>query len=174
MTDEAEDDIEDNGARVIAIQALNQHKICKNALMELIFARKKWWGTCRDHLRKGTVPVHGLKGQQSNRKRKFRYGEEAHLIEFFAKIKEFAEPSATRFVLEKTGEWSTHNDDTELDYLPPSLSRMKLYQRYASTRGWDANTNNIGTIEPTPCPGETQLRLCTWPTFFYYIGRRII
>jgi hypothetical protein len=75
------------------------------------------------------VPVHGLKGQPSNGKRKFREEEEAHLIEFFIEIKEFAEPSATRFVVEKTGESLTHNDDdTELDYPPPSWSRLKLYQ----------------------------------------------
>ncbi len=93
------------------------------------------------------------------------------MIDFFVKIKEFAEPSATRFVLEKTGESSTRNDDTELEYLPPSLSRMKLYQQYASTCGWDANTNNIGTIEPTPCPGSCA-SVHGRPSFT--IGRRII
>jgi hypothetical protein len=36
------------------------------------------------------------------------------LIEFFTKIKEFAKPSATNFVIEETGELSTCNDDTEL------------------------------------------------------------
>jgi hypothetical protein len=41
MTAEAEDAMEDHGARLFAIQALNQHKICQRALMELIFARKK-------------------------------------------------------------------------------------------------------------------------------------
>jgi hypothetical protein len=167
MPEEADDD-DDGATRILALQALNHHKICKSALMELIFARKKWWGTCREHLRSGTVPVHGLKGRPSNRKRKFREEEEAHLIEFFVEVKEFAEPSATRFVLEKTGESSTRNDDTELEYLPPSLSRMKLYQRYASTRGWNANTNNIGIIEPSPRVGEPQLHLCSWPSFFYY------
>jgi hypothetical protein len=50
------------------------------------------------------------------------------LIEFFNEIKEFTEPSATRFVLEKTGEKSTRNDDTELEYLPPSWLWLKLCQ----------------------------------------------
>jgi hypothetical protein len=101
-----DDSIEDNAGptRIISIEPLKQHKICKSALMELIDARCKWWLTCREHLKNGTVPVHGLKGQPSNRKRKFRVEEEAHLIEFFVEIKEFAEPSATRFVLEKTEE----------------------------------------------------------------------
>jgi hypothetical protein len=54
MTAEPEDAIEDNAARVIAIQALNQaeHRICQSTLMELIFAIKKWWGTCQEHLKK--------------------------------------------------------------------------------------------------------------------------
>jgi hypothetical protein len=105
MTADVEDDgvIEDNGARAMAIQALNQHKIYKSSLMELIFARKKWWGTCCEHLRSSTVPVHGLKNKPSNRKQKFREEEEAHLIEFLVEIKEFAEPSATRLFLKKHG-----------------------------------------------------------------------
>jgi hypothetical protein len=62
------------------------------------------------------MPIQGLKGQPSNRKPRFRHGEEeeVHLIDFFTEIKEFTEPSATRFVLEKTGEQLTRNDDAEL------------------------------------------------------------
>jgi hypothetical protein len=90
------------------------------------------------------------------------------LIEFFVEIKEFAEPSATRFVLEKTGESLPSKDDTELEYLPTSLLRLKQYQWYARTRGWGATTNNIGAVKPTPCAGKTQQHLCSWPSFFYY------
>jgi hypothetical protein len=57
------------------------------------------------------VPVYGLKGQPSIYKQKFREEEEVHLIEFFIEIKEFAEPSATRFVLEETGGKLTCNDE---------------------------------------------------------------
>jgi hypothetical protein len=165
MTESSDEDAVDDA---IAIQALTQHKICKSALMELMCVQKGWWGTCRKHLKKGTVPVHGLRGKQSNRKRKFREEEEVHLIHFFLEIKSFAEPSATRFVLDKTGEKSTRNDDTELEYLPPSWSRLKLYQRYAATRGWDATTNNVGAVDLSPRPDEPQLHLCSWPSFFYY------
>jgi hypothetical protein len=49
------------------------------------------------------VPVHGLKGQPSNQKERFRDEEEAHLATFFVEIKEFAEPSTTRFVVKETG-----------------------------------------------------------------------
>jgi hypothetical protein len=62
VTAKPEDAIEDNGTRVIAMQALNQHKISQSTLMQLIFARKKWWGTCQENLKSGTVPIHGLKG----------------------------------------------------------------------------------------------------------------
>lgn len=112
--------------------------------------------------------VHGLQGQPSNHKRRFREEEEVHLIEFFTEIKEFTEPSATRFVLQKTREKSSRNDDTELEYLPPSWSRLKLYQRYAHSRGWNAITNNIGAVENIPRVDEPQLHLCSWPTFFHY------
>jgi hypothetical protein len=40
MPAEAEDTIEANGARVMALQALNGHKICTSALMDLILARR--------------------------------------------------------------------------------------------------------------------------------------
>jgi hypothetical protein len=48
MTAEPEDGdaIEDDGmSRLSAITALNKHKICQSVLMELISARKLWWGT---------------------------------------------------------------------------------------------------------------------------------
>jgi hypothetical protein len=161
-------DDEDNDARVIAIQEMMQHKICQSALMELISVRKQWWGICCEHLKSGTVPVHGLIGLPSNCKQRFREEEEVHLIEFFTEIKEFTEPSATRFVLEKTGEMSSRNDDTELEYLPPSWLRLKLYQRYAHLPGWNATANNIGAVKLIPWADEPQLHLCSWPTFFYY------
>jgi hypothetical protein len=41
--------IEDDGvSRLSAISALNKHKICQSALMELISAWKLWWGACRN------------------------------------------------------------------------------------------------------------------------------
>ena len=43
MTAEPDDAIEDD-ARLIAIQALTQHKICKSALMELTNVRQEHWG----------------------------------------------------------------------------------------------------------------------------------
>jgi hypothetical protein len=82
------------------------------------------------------------------------------VIEFFREIKEFTELSATRFVLEKTGEKLTRNDYTELEYLPPSWLQLKLYQRYACSCGWNATTNNIGAVDPIPWwAGELQLHL---------------
>jgi hypothetical protein len=48
MTAEPEDGdaIEDDGmSRLSAITALNKYKICQSVLMELISARKLWWGT---------------------------------------------------------------------------------------------------------------------------------
>jgi hypothetical protein len=103
MTEQEEDVVED-GNRVNTLQALQQHKICKSALMELMSVQDKWWGTCWNHLKPGTATAQGLKGQPSNRKQRFRDEEEAHLIRFFVEITEFAEPSATRFVLEETEE----------------------------------------------------------------------
>jgi hypothetical protein len=41
MAAKPDDAMEDNGDRLIAIEALRQHKICQSALMELISARKK-------------------------------------------------------------------------------------------------------------------------------------
>ncbi len=127
MVEQEDDVVEDGGDRVKALQAMQHHKICKSALMELMNVQHKWWGTCPKHLKQGSVPVHGLKGRPSNQKRRFRVEEEAQLITFFVEIKEFAEASATRFVLEETGKKST-GDDMELEYLPPSWSRLKLYQ----------------------------------------------
>jgi hypothetical protein len=56
----------------------------------------------------------------------------------------------------------------ELEYLSPSWSRLKLYQQYTCTHGWDAMTNNITAIQLNPLVGEMQLHLCSWPTFFNY------
>jgi hypothetical protein len=173
--DEDNHDDNENGEgdsdRANTITSLNEHRICQSALMELIDVKKVWWGTCRKHIKMGTPPVHKLKGKASNRKRKFTQEEEAELIEFFEEVKALGEPSATRFVLEKTGELSTRDNDEEMTYLPPCWSKRNLYQRYAGSRGWDCCTNNIGTMTKTARVGEEQKRLCSWFVFHCYWKR---
>ena len=105
----------------------NGHRICQSALMELIGVQNGWWGICRRHIKLGTPPVRKLKGKASDRKRQFANGEEAELIDFLMEIKELGEPSATRFVLDKTWGLSTHDNDVDVSYLPPSWSKMNLY-----------------------------------------------
>ena len=157
--------------RTNTINILNGHRICQSALMELIGVQNGWWGTCRKHIKLGTPPIHKLKGKASNRKRQFANEEEAELIDFFEEIKEFGEPSATRFVLDRTGGLSTRDNDVDVTYLPPSWSKMNLYQRYAVTRGWDASTDSIGIVTKMARIGEEQKRLCSWFVFFYYWKR---
>jgi hypothetical protein len=154
--------------RAKAISTLNGHRICQSALMELIGVQKVWWATCRKHITLGTPPVHKLKGKASNRKRQFVNEEEAELIDFFTEMKELGEPSATRFVLDRTGGLSTRDNDVEVAYLPPSWSKMNLYQRYAVSRGWDASTDSIGIVTKIARIGEEQKRLCSWFVFYYY------
>jgi hypothetical protein len=168
--DDNEDDDEENigEQRSNAISILNGHRICQSALMELIGVKCGWWGTCRKHIKLGTPPVHKLKGQASNRKRQFANEEEAELVDFFLEIKELGEPSATRFVLDKTGGMSTRDNDVDITYLPPCWSKMNLYQRYAVSRGWDASTNSIGVVSKIARIGEEQKRLCSWFVFYYY------
>jgi hypothetical protein len=89
------------------------------------------------------------------------------LTDFFLEINELGEPSATRFVLEKTGGLSTR-DDVDITYLPPSWSKRNVYQRYAASRGWDATTNSIGIVTKIARVGEEQKRLCSWFVFYYY------
>jgi hypothetical protein len=94
--------------------------------------------------------------------------EEAELIDFFTEMKELGEPSATRFVLDRTGGLLTRdNNDNDVDVacLPPSWSKMNLCQRYTVSQGWDASADSIGIVTKIARIGEEQKRLCSWFVF---------
>ena len=98
---------------------------------------------------------------------------ELHL--FFADVEEHTEPTAMRFIREKTG--TTHErDKKDLRWLPPYFSKQSLYKRYCHEQGWDISTDCRGTPsekkerqdESWKVLHQENREVCSWRTFLYF------
>lgn len=105
----------DNGDDPDKYRPLKNALVCSNALMDLLNKGLRWWNDCGKHYRRNTLPQHKLTGKASNRKRKFLEQYEDDLIDHFEELKREAEPIATRYVREVTGETTLR--DAEEDVL---------------------------------------------------------
>jgi hypothetical protein len=79
----------------------------------LVLDGRGWLNTCHAFVKGGVMRTHGLCGKEWNRKRKFVEEEEADLKAFMDNLKQFAEPSAARFVREATRQIEMHDTDDD-------------------------------------------------------------
>ena len=163
--DEAGDPINADGN---AIAAYNR-KICESALLTIIGYSRTFWTTCKQCAKEGTIPTHGLAGRPPNNSISDELSVELHL--FFADMQDFAEPIATRFIREKTGELDTRDEDDDVLQLAPSFSKRGLYQRFCYERGWKIETTAKGNPKKKKrtdegwAAGEEPLDICSWTAF---------
>jgi hypothetical protein len=156
---------------IAALVGIDGHRTCKSALLSLLGVGWKWFNTCRAFVEEGVMPTHGLCGKESNRKRKFVEEEEADLEAFMENLKQFAEPSATRFVREATGQIETHDTDDDALCLGSSWTKRDCYKRCCLERGYDAETSSIGVtklIAISLDPDEEKKSCLGWTTFYDY------
>ena len=129
---------------------LRKATICANSLMNLLNKGYDWWKTCMDHYKNMTMPSHRLCGRISNNKRKFLSEFEEDLISHFEELKKEAEPIATRYVREATGESTLRDANDKLVFLPSYLTVRGCYARFCwEKRGIKISTTNNGTVEKT-------------------------
>ena len=154
---------------------MNKFRICKSALLSVLGVGYTWFNTCRAFVKEGVMPTHGLAGKASNRKRKFLAEEEADLVSFMDNLKEFAEPSATRFVREVTGQIEIRDTDDEALYLGSSWTKRDCYKRYCLGRGYNVETTSTGItklIAIDPEPDEVDKKPCIWWSTFHDYWKR--
>jgi hypothetical protein len=113
-----------------SLKDIDAHRICISALMSLLGIGYAWFSTCPTFVKEGVMPTHGLCGKQSNRKRKFAEEGEADLQAFMDNLKQFAEPSATRFVQEATGQIEIRDTEDDALYLGSSWTQRDCYKQY--------------------------------------------
>lgn len=124
--------------------SIQLEKICDFALMTILGYGLRFWRTVQRHAADGTAPIHGLTNQPSNNSMSEETQMNLHL--FFAEIRMHAEPTAMRFVREKTG-LMTERDKEEVDLLPTYFTKRSLYKRYCFEQGWNTRTSSTGTPE---------------------------
>ena len=146
-------------------------KVCYSALLTVLGRGRKFWNTCKRHAAAGTLPEHGLTGRPSNRPVDKELRESLH--RFFNEIASFAEPRATRFTREITGQLDIRDEDNDTDYLPPNFKKRALYGRFCWERGWSIETSASGVTNRKEREDEQWIALqrerkpiCSWIAFW--------
>jgi hypothetical protein len=109
---------------------LRKRQIFSNAAMDILGRGLRRWNSCVDSHKKGTLPGHKLAGMPSNRKRGFQEAFDKNLEEHFECLKKEAEPIATRYVRETTGETTLRDKDDYLLFLPSYYSVRSCYAKF--------------------------------------------
>ena len=125
----------------IPLDILQTRYVCKTTMMNVIGVGIKWWNTCQAIIVNGPKPS-GLEGNDNASK--------SHMTDtldiFFTTIKELSEPVATLVVRKKTEtttKMSLKQDEIGTYYLPPFLSKRRLYERYCFESGHVAKRNSF-------------------------------
>ena len=146
-------------------------KVCYSALLTVLGRGRKFWNTCKRHAAAGTLPEHGLTGRPSNRPVDKELQES--LQRFFQEIASFAEPRATRFTREITGQLDIRDEADDTDYLPPNFKKRALYGRFCWERGWSIETSASGVTNRKEREDEQWIALqrerkpiCSWIAFW--------
>ena len=157
-------------------------KICQNAVSVLVKYGFQRINSLKKQMNIAGLKEHGLKNKMSNH---IRHNEEKHtaildsLGQFFEKLKDEAEPHATRIVCEATG---VGLRDKEIDSveLPSSMSKRRLYYRYLFQRGYKVKSDAKGrmpniknfpirdTFDDDWPQGSEPLPVCSWYYFRQY------
>jgi hypothetical protein len=149
--------------------ALRNASICQSAMMCLLKKGYKWWKSCATHNRNMTVPSHKLTGQMSNKKRKFLVDYKEDLESHFGELVKEAEPIATRYVREVTGETTLRDNDDSMLYLPSFFTQRNCYAKFClEKRGMKVTTNNKGTVKLEPAVAGEVKRVPSWSAYSTY------
>lgn len=126
---------------------LRNARICPNAMLDIIKKGVRFWTSCKKHFDQNTIPNHALAGKPPNKQRKFLQVYEAALIDHFDELKKEAEPIATRYVRESTGELTVRDTDEALVFLPSFLTVRSCYAKFClEKRAAKVSTNNKGKV----------------------------
>jgi hypothetical protein len=146
-------------------------KVCYSALLTILGYGRGYWDTCKKHAKAGTLPVHGLTGRPSNTPVNEELQES--MDRFFNEIACFAEPRATRFTRERTGQLDTRDEDDDSDFLPPNFKKRALYGRFCYERGWLVETSTNGATTTKKRKDDEWIALhqepksiCSWAAFW--------
>jgi hypothetical protein len=150
-------------------QELKKCLVCQSAMMDILGTGYKWWRGCLKHYNQMTIPSHKLTGKMSNKKRKFLQDFEDDLKSHFEELEKEAEPIATRYVREVTGETTLRDADDSMLYLPSFFTQRNCYAKFClEKRGTKISTTNKGTVVKTPAVAGTVNSTPSWSAYCTY------
>ena len=129
---------------------ISNHKICCSSLFTLMGFSSGRWKTIKKLAAVGGEARHGLEGKLGNRKRNPNGEMVSDLRDHFTVLEGYAEPQATRYVREVTGEVTERDNDDKAIFLPTAMSKAHCYRRYCHDRGYKVITNNKGVRKLEP------------------------
>ena len=158
--------------------------ICRNALFAILNVGRKRIVT----ITRNVTFQHALTNKTGSRSSKGKYADKTYgpsLSIYFANLKEEGAPFATRQIRELAG--LTYRDEDPDDvYLPPHMSKRRMYEKWCWEQGWIAKKKVRATSQyvnteqydkrPNDDDAEWPLwpssqeckQVCAWPTFWKY------
>ena len=80
-----------------------------------------------------------------------------------------AEPLATRYVREKTGQLTTRDADDKTTYLPSSMSKRGVYRQYCHERGKKVVTaHTVSQVTLEDIPDKEVFECISWSAFLSF------
>ena len=145
---------------------LRETFICQNAMMTVLSKGYRWWRDCVTHHKNMTLPQHKLTGKVSNKRRKFLADFEDDLEKHFQQLEKEAEPIATRYVREVTGETTLRDNDDTMMYLPSYYTQRNCYAKFClEERGMRISTTNKGAVKATPVTEGVERTIPSWSAY---------
>ena len=160
--------------------------ICQNAVMAIAGIGTSLWKTSKATLKYGRI-AHGNAGRPSNNRMDDGLTQALHA--FFNELRqsaESAEPAVAVVVddaaaaLDVVPDDDDDDDDADLDnpdlgdvmYLPSTMTKRRVYARFARERGWEVKTAANGSTELLQIASDQNdsndnevKKMCTWGTF---------
>jgi hypothetical protein len=157
------------------LHALKEWMVCKDAISLLLDYGCVKWRTCKQAVLNNKLPEHGNKGKLLGNAKRFADEVKDDLHEFFAQIRQFATPRATRVVREETGS-GLRDGEEELVELPTFWSKRGVYARFCSERGYVISCTARGNIVKTERSDpewnvQNKKTICSWHAFLQFWDR---
>ena len=119
-------------------------KVCRSAIGFILNHTKHSWATCSKWVATNTLPGHGNKNRRSGAGTHFDAFVKADLTEYFKDLRKLAEPRSTRVIRQQVGSVTLRDCEDDALYLPPYMSKRKLYEDFCANRGYTLNDSPQG------------------------------
>ena len=147
-------------------KALSNYKICRTAIGFILDVSRSAWTTCCTALAKNQIPVHKSRNKSSGRGKQFNIFVKDALDEYMEEVATKAEEQSTRVVRDATGLVGLRDGEAGVLFLPPYMSKRKIYEEFCFKRGHLMTQTERGYTSTQVT--DTADTILSWASFLSY------